>query len=79
MDRHDQQIAGITKLLKMGIRQLYEWQGENRRTTMEVRKEMADLRKEVRALATAQRRTEASLDAFIASMRRGGNGHGKPS
>jgi len=39
---------------------------------------MVETRKELRALAAAQRRTEESLRAFIDSMRRGnGNGHAK--
>jgi hypothetical protein len=34
---------------------------------------------EVRGLASMQKRTEASLQAFINSMKRGGNGHSKKS
>ncbi|MBZ5625696.1 MAG: hypothetical protein LAQ69_44440 [Acidobacteriia bacterium] len=36
-----------------------------------------ETRKDIRTLATAQKRTEASLKAFIDSMRAGGNGHSK--
>ncbi len=34
-------------------------------------------RKDLRVLATAQKRTEESLQALIDSLRRGGNGHQK--
>ncbi len=34
-------------------------------------------RKDIRSLATAQKRTDASLHALIDSMRGGGNGHTK--
>jgi hypothetical protein len=34
-------------------------------------------RKDIRSLAAAQKRTDASLRAFIDSMRGGGNGHTK--
>jgi hypothetical protein len=34
-------------------------------------------RKDIRQLAAAEKRTEESLQAFIDSSRRGGNGHGK--
>ena len=48
------------------------------RWVVEGRKETALLKREMRELAAAQKRTEASLKAFIDSMRgRGGNGHGK--
>ena len=35
-------------------------------------------RKDIRSLAAAQKRTDASLRAFIDSMRGGGNGYTKP-
>jgi hypothetical protein len=72
VDKHDRQITAINTLLKQGIRLLYQFQAENRQGAMEMRKEL-------KALAAAQRRTEKTLDAFIGSMRRGSNGHGKPS
>jgi hypothetical protein len=34
-------------------------------------------RRELHALTIAQRKTDATLRAFIESMNRGGNGHGK--
>jgi hypothetical protein len=38
---------------------------------------LVESRKDIRALAAAQKRTDASLRAFIDSMRGGGNGHTK--
>jgi hypothetical protein len=76
VDKHDREIAAIKTLIKAGMRlvvQTQQQQLENERLGREVRKEL-------KALATAQRRTEQSLDAFINSMRgRGSNGHGKPA
>lgn len=66
LDKHDREIAAIRELIKAGMCLL----AENQRVGLEVRKEM-------RALSAAQKRTEETLQAFIASMRRGGNGHGK--
>jgi hypothetical protein len=36
-------------------------------------------RKDIRALAAAQRRTEQNLQTLISTMRRGGNGHARQS
>jgi hypothetical protein len=36
-----------------------------------------EMRKELRELAAAQKRTDATLRDFMASMRPGGNGHEK--
>jgi hypothetical protein len=38
---------------------------------------VVETRKDIRALAAAQKRTEESLQALINSLRRGGNGHVK--
>jgi hypothetical protein len=38
---------------------------------------MVETRKELRALAAAQKKTDASLKALIDTMRGGANGHGK--
>ena len=58
------------ELLKRSIRAaVQEARAERRR-----RQELAD---SVSQLAAAQRRTDASLAAFIESIRRGGNGHPK--
>ena len=63
LDRHDKQIASM---VKEGIKMVVE----TRRVALETRKDL-------RELATAQKRTDASLHALIASMRGGGNGHTK--
>jgi transposase len=50
------------------------------KTQEEVRELAAEVRglgAEVRELASMQKRTEATLQAFINSMKRGGNGHSK--
>jgi hypothetical protein len=73
LDRHDRQIAGITKLLQTGMRILVKSQEEQ----TALRKEVRELAAEVRGLASMQKRTEATLQAFINSMKRGGNGHSK--
>jgi hypothetical protein len=38
---------------------------------------MIETRKDLRIIASMQKRTDAKLEALIDSMRRGGNGHGK--
>ena len=38
---------------------------------------VVETRRDIRALATAQRRTEENLQSLINMMRRGGNGHSK--
>lgn len=66
IDRHDKQIAAIGKMLQEG------W-----RLVLETRKDIRTLAQMQKATAAAQQKTEASLKAFIDSMRRGGNGHKK--
>ena len=66
LDKHDRQIVATLKLVHTGMKMLVE----NQRLGIETRKELRDL-------AAAQKRTEATLQAFIDSMRRGGNGHKK--
>jgi hypothetical protein len=39
---------------------------------------MVEFRKDMRALAAAQKKTDQSLKALIDTTRGGGNGHGKP-
>jgi hypothetical protein len=73
LDRHDKQIASIRELLKEGIKMVVEI----RHLTLETRKDMRKLAAMQLATAEAQKRTEASLQAFIDSMRGGGNGHTK--
>jgi hypothetical protein len=80
LDRRDRQIAGITKLLQTGMRMLVKTQEEVRGLAGEVRGltvEVKGLAVEVKGLAAVQERTEASLQAFIDSMKRSGNGHSK--
>ena len=62
-DKHDREIAAIRKLLLTGMQMLVRYREESHR-------EMKELRE-------AQKRTEASLKAFIDTMRGVGNGHGK--
>jgi len=62
LDKHDRQIAAIRDLLQAGMRML----AENQRVGLEMK-----------ALAAAQKRTDETLQSFINSLRRGGNGHGK--
>ena len=66
LDQHDEQIAAIRDLVKEGIRMVLE----TRRVALETRKDL-------RELATAQKRTDASLHALIESLRGGGYGHTK--
>jgi hypothetical protein len=68
LDKHDKQIAAIREIINAGMRLVYQ----EKRLGFEARKEIRDL-------AAAQKKTEQSLQAFIDSMRRGGNGHVKPA
>ena len=66
LDRHDKQIASMRDLVKEGIKMVVE----TRRLALETRRDL-------RELAAAQRRTDASLRALIDSLQGGGNGHTK--
>jgi hypothetical protein len=66
LDKHDKQIASIRELIHEGMR-----------LVVETRKDMRKLAAMQLTTETAQRRTEASLRAFIESLRGGGNGHTK--
>jgi len=66
LDKHDKQIASMRNLLEGGIEMVVEI----RRLTLETRRDL-------RALAASQKRTDASLQALITSLRAGGNGHTK--
>ncbi len=66
LDRHDKQIASMRDLVKEGIKMVVE----TRRLALETRRDL-------RELAAAQRRTDASLHALIDSLHGGGNGHTK--
>jgi Spy/CpxP family protein refolding chaperone len=64
LDQHDKQIAAIRDLVKEGIKMVVE----TRRLALETRRDL-------RELAVAQKRTDASLHALIDSLHGGGNGH----
>jgi hypothetical protein len=66
LDRHDQQIAAIRDLVREGMRMVVE----TRRLTVETRKDL-------RALAAAQCKTEQNLQTLIAAIGRSTNGHAK--
>jgi len=66
LDKHDRQIASIRDLVKEGIKMVVE----TRRLALETRRDL-------RELAAAQKRTDASLHALIDSLQGGGNGHTK--
>jgi hypothetical protein len=63
LDRHDKQIASM---VKEGIKMVVE----TRRLALETRRDL-------RELAAAQKRTDASRHALIDSLSGGGNGHTK--
>jgi len=67
-DKHDREIAAIRLLLKSGMRLLVKNQ-----------QQLLENERQLNALASAQRRAEQSLQAFVNSMRKGSNGHGKPA
>jgi hypothetical protein len=66
LDKHDRQIASMRDLVKEGIKMVVE----TRRLALETRRDL-------RELAAAQKRTDASLHALINSLHGGGNGHTK--
>jgi hypothetical protein len=66
LDKHDRQVASIRDLVKEGIKMIVE----TRRLALETRRDL-------RELAAAQKRTDASLHALIDSLHGGGNGHTK--
>jgi hypothetical protein len=66
LEKHDRQIAAIRDLVQQGMK-----------LVIETRKDIRTLATMQKATAAAQQRTEASLKAFIDTMRGGGNGHTK--
>ena len=66
VDRHDREIAAIRKLMLTGMKMLNRNQEQINRNQEQIN--------ELRAI---QKVTEQKLQAFIDSMRRGGNGHTK--
>jgi len=91
LSRHDREIAAIRKLLLAGMKMLdryredtqrfreetHRFREETQRFREENQKYLSESRKEMKELREAQKRTEASLKAFIDTMRGGGNGHAK--
>src|SRR5436309_1930915 len=77
--RLGRRIDGITKILKIGMRQLVklaEAQKDLAKAQTRTEASMKSLAAQVDDLAEAQKNTELTLRAFIDSMRRGGNGKG---
>jgi len=74
--KHDEEIAAIRKLIRDGMRLVSEYHQETRGFREETRRYVRETRKEMKELREAQRRTEASLKAFIDQMRGGGGGNG---
>lgn len=67
LDKHERQLAIHDRQIK-AIRDLVH----------EGIRMMIEFRKDMRALAAAQKRTDASLKAYLDSLKRGGpNGHSK--
>ena len=68
LDKHDREIAAIRTLLREGMR-----------LVVDTRKQMFEMRKDMRVLAAAQSLTDKALRDFISSMTHGGNGHARGS
>jgi len=66
LDRHDKQIAAIRDLVHEGMR-----------LVVQTRKDLREIAEAHKRLTAAQERTEKKLQAFIDTLQRGGNGHGK--
>ena len=60
-ERFDKRMRGFEKLVRIGAAELRRFEKETDR--------------KIDALVDAQQRTEASLKAFLDSLRKGGNGH----
>ena len=63
VERLATRMDGITKIVRTGMKMLVRL-GEDQRK----------VREDLRTLAAAQKRTEYTLQAFIASLHKGGNG-----
>ena len=66
LSKHDREIAAIRLLLRQGMHLLVKVERENDRTAAAQRVTEQNLQ-----------RLERKVEAFVDSMRRGGNGHGK--
>jgi hypothetical protein len=62
--RTDRQIKGITTLVKTGMKLMVKLQEGQR-----------ELRKEMKELAVAQKRTDEKFDRWLDSAKNGSNGH----
>ena len=70
VERLATRMDGITKIVRTGMKMLVRL-GEDQRKMREDLKTLAASHKE---LAASQKRTERTLQAFIASLHKGGNG-----
>jgi hypothetical protein len=74
VDRHDREIAAIRKLIHTGMKMLVKFD----QNLLRLEGEQIALRREFRELHASQRETDRQLQAFLRSLRRGGNGRGNP-
>ena len=80
LDKHERQIQATAALVREGMRLVVatrkdiKTMHENLKT---LHAEVQSITADIKSLAAAQKKTEASLKAFIDSMRVGGNGHAK--
>ena len=70
MDRFDRQLHGMRKLVMTGMKMLVRIES----TMSKLGEEQREVAKAQRELAVSQRVTDKKLQAFIDSLRRGGNG-----
>jgi hypothetical protein len=73
--KHDREIAEIRELMGKVAKGALAARHELREIRAELREDRRKAWAAIRELSAAQKRTEASLRAFIESMRRAGNGH----
>jgi hypothetical protein len=71
VDRHDREIAAIRKLIHAGMKMIVKSEEDR----LALRSELRELAAAQRETARQQRETDRQLQAFIRSLRRGGNGH----
>jgi len=64
VDRHDREIAAIRKLILTGMKMIVANE-----------KQIRENGRQIHELQAQQRETSRELQAFIRSLRRGGNGH----
>jgi len=62
--RFEKRMRGFEKLAKIGMKEI-----------VELRRQQRETGHKLNALIDSQQRTEATLRAFMESLRRGGNGH----